>query len=140
MVEKKVPTLRARGVGRCCARVGANALDHRTESVRALRGEMLAQAQALEHGDRVGRKNVAGPLAGEHREQDGDQAAHDMGIAVAGEGEYGTALAIRMHGGCEPDLARAALHLVCADALALGEGAQGAAKLDDIAIAVANYS
>src|SRR5215468_7790461 len=59
-----------------------------------------------------------------------------MGIAVAGEGEYGTALAIRMHGGCEPDLARAAPHLVCAGALALGEGAQGAAKLDDIAVAV----
>ena len=68
MVEKKVPTLRARGVGRCCARVGANALDHRTESVLALRGEMLAQAQPVEHGDRIGRKNVAGPLAGEHRE------------------------------------------------------------------------
>src|SRR5256885_2197147 len=136
MVEKKVPTLRARGVGRCCARVGANALDHRTESVRALRGEMLAQAQPVEHGDRIGRKNVAGPLAGEHREQDGDQAAHDMGIAVANEGEYGSALAIRMHGGCKPDLARAALHLVCVGALALGEWVKRAAKLDDITVAV----
>ena len=66
----------------------ANALDHGTEAVRALRSEVLAQAQALEQGDRVGRENFAGVLAGKHREQDGDETAHDMGIAVAGEGEH----------------------------------------------------
>ena len=95
-----------------CARIHANALDHRAESVRALWGEMLAQAQPVEHGDRIGRKNVAGPLAGEHREQDGDQAAHDMGIAVAEilQLRFATAAAVELFR--QPDLAGAPLHLV----------------------------
>ncbi len=77
-----------------------------------------------------------GPLAGKHRKQDGDKSAHDMGIAVAGEGEHGPASAVRMHGGREPDLARAALHLVRFGTVALGQRAQAAAELDDIAVAV----
>jgi len=59
-----------------------------------------------------------------------------MGVAVAGEGERGPALAVRMHGGREPDLARAALDLIRFGAVALGEGSQAAPELDDIAVAV----
>src|SRR5215510_7321191 len=59
-----------------------------------------------------------------------------MGIAVAGEGEQGPALAVRMHGGREPNLAGAALHLVRVGTVALGQRAQTAAELDDIAVAV----
>jgi HD superfamily phosphohydrolase len=36
-------------------RVRANALDHGTKPVRSLRGQVLAQPQALKHRDRVGR-------------------------------------------------------------------------------------
>ena len=52
------------------ARVGADALHHRTKAVRTLRRQMLAQAHLLEQGDRVGRENVVGVLAGKDREQD----------------------------------------------------------------------
>src|SRR6266852_4704779 len=123
-----------RGQRRAC--VGVDALDHGSKSVRALRGKVLAQAQALECGDRVGGQNLAGVLAGEQREQNGDEPAYDMGVAVAGEGEHGTVMAVRTHGGRKPDLARAALHLVRVDAVAGGKRAQAAAELDDITVAV----
>src|SRR6516164_1902753 len=38
-----------------CLRVRANALDHGTEPVRSLRGQVLAQPQPLKHRNRVGR-------------------------------------------------------------------------------------
>jgi hypothetical protein len=59
-----------------------------------------------------------------------------MGIAVAGEGEHGSARTIRMHAGCEPNLAGAALDLVRFGTLPLRERAQAAAEFDDIAVTV----
>ena len=66
-------------------RVGTDALHHGAESVRALRCQMLAQAQAVEQLDRVGAKDVLGAPARIGRQQNGDQAFHDMRVAVAGE-------------------------------------------------------
>ena len=45
------------------ARIGADALDHRAEAVRALRREMFAQSHLFEQRDGVGRKNVLGVAA-----------------------------------------------------------------------------
>ena len=42
----------------------------------------------LEQRDGVGREDVLGVLAGVQREQHGDQAAHDMGVAVAVESQH----------------------------------------------------
>ena len=44
--------------------------------------------------------------------QDGNQPAHDMGVAVAFECQYGAGRAVSAHGGIEPDLAGAALNLI----------------------------
>ena len=81
-------------------------------------------------------KNVARRLAGIEREQDGDQAAHDMGVAVAGEAQHRAGRAVGQHRGREPNLAGAALHLVRFAAVPLGERGERPAKLDHIAIAV----
>ncbi len=102
------------------ARVAADALDHGTEPIRALRSEVLAQAEALEGGNRIGCQNVGGVFAGEHREKDRDQTAHDMGITVAAEAEDRAACAIGANAGRKPDLTRASLHLVRLAAVALG--------------------
>src|SRR6266487_4053375 len=118
---------------RLLASIRTNALDHGAEPVRALRGQMLAQAKPLENRDSIHRKNIAGPLAGENCEQNGDEPAHDVGIAVAGEGEHGSARTIRMHGGCEPNLAGAALDLVRLGTVTLRQRVQAAAEFDDIA-------
>src|SRR6185436_18133 len=95
-----------------------------------------AQAEALKQRDRVSGKNLLGGLAGKHREQDGDEPAHDMSVAVAAEGERRSTLAIGAHGGRKPDLARTALHLVLVRAILVGQRAQSAAQLDDIAVAI----
>ena len=76
------------------------------------------------------------PLAGIEREQDRDQPAHDMGVAVAGEGQHRARRAVRLDRGRKPHLAGAALHLVGVAARGLRQRRQRAAKLDQIAIAV----
>src|SRR4030095_5017926 len=67
--------------------VGADPVHHGTQAVRALRRKMLAQAHAIEKLKRVGRQDLARRLAREESEQDGDQTAHDMGVAVADKGQ-----------------------------------------------------
>src|SRR5262245_58081472 len=57
---------RAAALRRSRPSICTNALDHGAEPVRALRGEMLAQAKPLENLDSIHRKDVAGPLAGEN--------------------------------------------------------------------------
>ena len=58
-----------------------------SEAVRALRRQMLLEMQAAEHGIGVDVENGIGGLAGVEGEQDGDQTAHDMGVAVADEAQ-----------------------------------------------------
>ena len=61
---------------------GADAGDHRLQSVLALRREVLTQAEPLEQRGRIGCQNVARALAGIQSEQNRDQPADDMGVAV----------------------------------------------------------
>src|SRR4030088_1121618 len=69
--------------GERLAGVGANPLDHGAQSVGALRRQMLAKSELVEHRDGVGGKNFPRGVAGIQRQEDRDQSAHDVGVAVA---------------------------------------------------------
>src|SRR5712671_6863634 len=69
--------------GQRLARIVADALDHRTQAVGALRRQVVAETEFVEHLDRVGRQDLLRRVAGIERQQDRDQAAHDVGVAVA---------------------------------------------------------
>src|SRR6266404_3945916 len=56
---------------------------------------MLTQSHALEQRDRVGREDFSRALAGVDREQDRNQSARDMGIAVARERQHRTIPSVR---------------------------------------------
>src|SRR5258705_8346955 len=71
------------GRGDRFARVGANALDHGAQAVGALRRQVLAKSEFVEHRDGVGGKNLLRRVAGIKCQQDCDQSAHDMRVAVA---------------------------------------------------------
>ena len=75
--------------------VRTDPLDHSGEPVRALWRQVLLEAELGEDCLRVGAQDVIRRLAGVDGEQDGDQAAHDMGVAVALEAEHGSAVGRR---------------------------------------------
>src|SRR5262249_8049467 len=77
--------------------IGANPLHHGTEAIRALRREMFAQTHAFEQFDGIGVQNLPCALARIDSEQDRNQSAHDMGIAVTGKGQHGRPRAVRAH-------------------------------------------
>src|SRR4029079_6914489 len=112
-----------------------DALHHGHQAIGALWGEMLLEMQQPEYMRRVDADDVLSRLAGVEREENRDQATHDMGVAVPDEAQS-RAAAIRIDFGREPDLAHAALHLVRCPALALAQGLTPAPALDDAAIAV----
>ena len=131
---------RSRRLRRGCqrgARIRVDALDHRAEAVRALRRQMLAQAEPVEQRDRVGRQDFARRLARIEREQDRDQAAHDMRVAVADEGQRrpGGAVRARRVVSSQTWLAQPCTLLVSLRACS-GSGASIAPELDHIAIAI----
>src|SRR3954451_16482930 len=96
---------------------------------------MVAEAELVEHRNRVGRKNLLRRAAGIKREHDRNQPAHDMRVAVATIPEDRRAVAaVDVLG--EPDLADAALYLVLGRMLRLRQRFQGAAEFDDVAVAV----
>src|SRR5258708_39537815 len=103
--------------------VRTDALDHCGEPVRTLWRHVLLEAELGEDCLRVGAQDVIRRLAGVDGEQDGDQAAHDMGVAVALEAEArGPPGAASIEGGPEPDLTGAAADLVSVRAVGLGQG------------------
>src|SRR6185437_14087041 len=74
-------------------------------------------------------------VVGIEREQDCDQATHDMRVAVAAIFQHGIlAAAVELVG--YPDLADAAIYLVLEGVLGFRHRLQRAAELDDIAVAV----
>src|SRR6266487_714146 len=126
------------GIRQCLPRVGTDAFDHGTKPVRTLRREVFAQSQTIEQGDRVGRQDLDGLLAGDGREQDGHEPPDDVSIAVATEGEHGLVV-IETHGRCQPHLTGAALNLVRLGAVKPGQRVHAAAELDDVAISVVPF-
>ena len=71
------------GGGERLARVRANPFDHGAQAVGTLRRQMLAKSEFVEHRDRVGGQNLLWRMTGKQRQQDRDQSAHDMCVAVA---------------------------------------------------------
>ena len=71
--------------------VRTDPLDHSGEPVRTLWRHVLLEAELGEDCLRVGAQDVIRRLSGVDGEQDGDQAAHDMGVAVALEAEAAAA-------------------------------------------------
>src|SRR5262249_39667190 len=131
--SKRIPSGRNR---ESRTRVGLDALDHGLESVRALRREMLAQAELVEQRDGIAVENFACCLPRVEGEQDRDQPAHDVGVAVAREGQDWTTGAVRLDAGRKPHLAGAALHLVGVTARSFRQRLEFAPELDHIAITV----
>ena len=97
---------------------------------------MVTQPELFEQSDGVGGKDVLGAFAGVQREQDRDQSAYNMGVAVAVEAQRRAGGAIRFHMGEQPDLAGATAHLVGFGVSAFRQRRQRAAELDDVTIAV----
>src|SRR3954453_5344148 len=106
------------------AGVRLDALDHGAETIRALRGQMLAQSQFFEQPDRIGIQDLARRFGRIKREQNRDQSAYDVRVAVADKGEQWAGGAITADFGAEPDLAGAALNLVRFRAQLLGQRRQ----------------
>src|SRR5262249_9635545 len=105
------------------------ALHHSHQPVGALRCEVLPEMQQAERGRRVEADDSMSRLAGIKREEDGDQTAHNMCIAVADEAEARTS-AVRLDLGRQPYLTHAALHLVGSRAVGLGQGLELAPEFD----------
>src|SRR4051812_1035418 len=118
------------------ARIGADAFDHRAKAVGALRRQMLAKSEFVEHGQRIRRQDLLRRVAGIKRQQDRDQTAHDVGVAVAEivQPRFAVAAAVDLLG--EPDLAGAAIDLVGRGMFRLRHRRQRAAEFDDVAVAV----
>jgi hypothetical protein len=92
---------------------GVDALDHRSESIRALRRQVLGQAETPEHALRIGPNDFIRAPARVDRKEDGDEAPHDMGAAVALENEARRGPVDRaIDLGREPDLTGAAANSV----------------------------
>jgi hypothetical protein len=97
---------------------------------------MLFEAQFAEQGPGVGRQDFARRMVGIQRQRDGDQAAHQMGIAVAPIMKRSFAAGARLLLKLEPDLADAAANLVGVVMGGLAQRFERAAEFEDIAIAV----
>src|SRR5215813_9730205 len=118
------------------AGIVADALHHRTKAVRALRREVLAQAEAIEYRDGIGVEDVARRLAGVERKQDGDEPAHDVRVAVTDEIEPWAVGAVGPDLAGEPDLAGASLDLVGVGTLRLGQRRERPPEFDHVAVAI----
>src|SRR5690242_9134461 len=96
---------------------------------------MVAKSELVEYRDGIGCENVLGRTTGIEGEQNGDQAADDMRVAVA-EIFQDRAACVALELLRQPDLADASLHLVPGRMLGLRHRLQRAAEFDDVPIAV----
>src|SRR6202022_2153089 len=97
---------------------------------------MFAKSEFVEHRKGVGCKNLPRRVPRIQCQQDRDQSAHDMRVAVAQivQQRFVGSAAVDLL--CEPNLAGAALHLVYSGMPGFRHGIQRAAEFDDIPIAV----
>src|SRR5260370_25196566 len=95
--------------GERLARIGANPLDHGTQAVGALRRQVLSETEFVEHCDGIGREDSPRRMAGIQRQQDRNQAADDVGGAVAEIIQSRLAVAAAIGLLRKPDLAGAAI-------------------------------
>ena len=67
-------------------RVALDAVDHRAHAVRALRREVLGQAEVAKEALQVDGRHLR-QVAGEQRDHQRDEPAHDVGVAVAAQAQ-----------------------------------------------------
>src|SRR5262249_34679795 len=96
----------------------------------------FAKSEAVEQRQRIGIQNLARRPSGVDGEQNRDQAAYDVGVAVAGEAQDRLARAISLDVGQKPNLARAARYLVGLGPRRLRQRIKCAPKLDHVTIAI----
>src|SRR6516164_10638192 len=115
--------------------VAPDALHHGHQAVRALRREVLPEVQQAEYVWSIDADDLLSCLARIEREENDNQPAHDVGVAIADEAQA-RAGAVRLDLCRQPNLTHAALHLVGGRALCLGQGLKLAPELDDVAVTV----
>ena len=81
-------------------------------------------------------KIVAAGLSEIKREENGDEPAYQMGVAIASKSQHDAAAIAGAGRGGEPDLARATLHFVGIAAVVFRQRRQRPTELDHIAVAV----
>lgn len=111
--------------------IGPNALDHGRKPVGALRREVVLQPQVVEDRFGIGRQDLLGRAVLVDCEQNGNQTANNVGVAVTVEVQ-----ACARGGRVKPDLAGAASDLVVVVALIFRKFRQFATELDHITVAV----
>jgi hypothetical protein len=92
--------------------VGPNAINHRANAVRALRRQMLLEAERAKGGVRINGKDLFRRSIGKKRDCDRDQTAHEVGIAVAAIAQGRSTVAVRRRFAFQPHLTDAAPDLV----------------------------
>src|SRR5262249_8744275 len=97
---------------------------------------MLGEPEFGKHGAGIRVEDLLGRAALVEGKKDGDEAAHDVGVAVALKAEDSRCAGSRAGLAGKPNLAGAAAHPVGLRAQSLGQWRQGPPKLDDIAVAV----
>src|SRR5262245_32355200 len=97
---------------------------------------MFTEPELGKHGPGIRAQDLLGRAALVERKQNGDQAAHDVGIAVTLKAEDGGFAGSGAAFAGKPNLAGAAAHPIGLGAQGLGQWRQGSAKLDDITVAV----
>lgn len=114
--------------------IALDALDHRAQTVGALRREVLVQPKPAQNGLGVSCAYFAGAPSGKEGKQNCHQTANDVGVRGALEKNEG--IGTFSDARLQPDLAHAALHLVGVGLRSSGQRVERLAELDDIAVAV----
>jgi hypothetical protein len=97
---------------------------------------MLLKAEGAKGAKGVNRKNLPRRLVGKKGDRDGDQASHQMRVAVASIMEDLFAIGAFSRLALQPNLADAAPHLVHAVARRLAERLERVTQFDDITVAI----
>jgi hypothetical protein len=119
-------------------RICHNALHHRSETIGALRRQVLLEAELGEHRSGIGQENFIWRLVLVDRKEDCDEAANNMRVAVPTKAEERRQLRIGriddVHR--EPDLAGAAANLVGFRSQRVVKGGETAPQFDHVPVAV----
>src|SRR5262245_3502543 len=125
--------------GQCHLGLGADAFDHRAQAVRALRCEILPQANAVKQRQGIDRQNVSRAFARVERKKSRDQTAYNVCVAVALERESWARSSVWLYICEKPNLAGATLNLVRIDVSFARQRRQSAAELDNVTVSIVPF-
>ena len=93
-----------------CARKRADTLYHRVQAVGTTGTEMLLQSQTTQNLQRIHKQNLTGGSSGKNTQQNGDQSAYDVGVAVCNDPQRSGGLRKANIQTCERQTSRLATH------------------------------